>query len=110
MNTIENIRRDMSKILPSSPTSRKVWSNLNLCLRYLETNPSEEFITDQLTETTRVISIIDNRYVDFLESIKYDCSKKFKSEIAKRRYYNKINDRPRLVRQSETLKYLLKSK
>lgn len=106
MNTIENIRRDMSKILPSSPASRKAWNNLNLCLRYLETNPSEEFIENQLAETTHVISVIDNCYVDFLESTKYDRSKKFKSEIAKRRYYNKINDRPRLVKQSETLKYL----
>lgn len=76
---------------------------LKQCLMYLETNPSADFVVAQLDMVDKEIDVINNNYKLFNPK-----EIKFKSETAKRRYYNRIFGLTRLKNQAITLKYLLK--
>lgn len=75
---------------------------IDLCVRYIETGPSEELLTQQLETLTREIAILDGRYK--LWDVPND--RNFKSEAAKRTFYNKETGITSRKQRVQTLRYL----
>lgn len=93
--------REMKK--PEETRLRKRVAFLRTCIRYIETNPDENFISDQIK---MVESKINLRMKGFNEDAFNGLAK---SEVSKmRRAYEKEYEIPKLRNQVKTMRFLLK--
>lgn len=77
---------------------------IDLCGRYLESNPDEEFVETALRDTLRKIKIIRQRYSQWCPPQGVH----FKDDCARKKHYERTMDIPRLQGYEKTLTYLLK--
>ncbi|MDD4971930.1 MAG: hypothetical protein PHT07_21090 [Paludibacter sp.] len=73
---------------------------LRFCLKYIETNPSEECLKRQLNECEHQIAVYDSRFSDFE-------ARQVKELKNVRQYYDGINGIPKLKEQIRTVNFIL---
>lgn len=76
---------------------------LRFCLKYLETNTTEDCVKRQAKECERQIEIYDSRYLAWTTNT----SDEIKEIKNIRQYYDKINGIPKLKEQLRMLGFLL---
>lgn len=83
---------------------RKRIQYLRHCIMYIETNPSPQFIKDEIKKVETKIDLRMNQFVlDGIEQMP-------KSVVAKlRREHEKMYEIPKLKEQVKTMKYILKN-
>jgi FtsZ-binding cell division protein ZapB len=102
MKTIEQLRLDIEELVKKNPTalpreSKKIQDKVRLirqCIIYLESNPREDFLQDQLQK-------VSGR----LKSIKAVCKTYSLKEAISQ--YKSLNDFDKLSAQQKTLDYIL---
>lgn len=77
---------------------------IDMCIRYLETNPNEGLLREQLNENKRKMQVIESRY-RYWEPPK---SVTFKTESARKTFFKKQMGAPTLMGYINTLSYLLR--
>lgn len=90
----------------SSKDVKKTMAEIQLLetlIRYVETNPEEDFILAQFNEAKRKIEIIEKRYEHWKSPQGVD----FKNKTARKKYYLKSTDYAKQKSYVETLGYLL---
>jgi len=72
MKTIKAINKEIeeivSKAFPTTRDKNRV-AFLRQCVRYLETEPSQEFLDSEKERLKREVQVLENRYDNWLESV-----------------------------------------
>lgn len=78
---------------------------IKLCVLYLDTAPSEEFVRESLSTYKRQEAIINKRYPAWHPDGATEC--KFKNNALRRAYYDNMMGLPKITDYIKTLNYLL---
>lgn len=95
------LTKDLSE-LPKweAARTRKKIKLLDICIRYADTKPSEEFVRNEITRLNKRVELIRSSFTGYVSTGNY------KNDKELRRFYNKEMGLSRITEQLKTLKFL----